>query len=183
MSKRATLADNSTVSTSVIAKIANMLLSNPDTAWNSLNEMQANYVLVFVAGEKLNLNSLESFYRLGGGDESKKQWFMRIAGLDETKFLQSDGTSGTDMFWNETLLGKMFPFTLLDYVNLNNLNDQSETYVPGMIAIYKKEIKYPSDGNGPLRLVYASSSFTEEKNGPMLGIFIYDVNKDYTFLS
>ena len=184
MSERATLADNSTVSTDVIAKIANMLLSNPDTAWNSLNEMQANYVLVFVAGEKLNLNSPESFYRLGGGgDESKKQWFMRIAGLDETKFLQSDGASGTDMFWNETLLGKMFPFTLLDYVNLNNLNDQSETYVPGMIAIYKKEIKYPSDGNGPLRLVYASSSFTEEKNGPMLGIFIYDVNKDYTFLS
>jgi len=183
MSERATLADNSTVSTDVIAKIANMLLSNTDTAWNSLNEMQANYVLVFVAGEKLNLNSPESFYRLGGGDESKKQWFMRIAGLDETKFLQSDGASGTDMFWNETLLGKMFPFTLLGYVNPNNLNDQSETYVPGMIAIYKKEIKYPSDGNGPLRLVYASSSFTEEKNGPMLGVFIYEVNKDYTSLS
>jgi len=52
-----------------------------------------------------------------------------------------------------------------------------------MIAIYKKEIKYPSDGNGPLRLVYASSSFTEEKNGPMLGVFIYEVNKDYTSLS
>ena len=39
--------------------------------------------------------------------------------------------SGTDYFWNETLLGKMFPFTELGYVNPNNLNQQSETYVHG----------------------------------------------------
>ena len=58
-----------------------MLLNNPDSSWYSLNEMQADYVLVFVAGEKLNLDSPQSFYTLGGGgDESKKQWFMRIAG-------------------------------------------------------------------------------------------------------
>ena len=180
MGERASLADNSTVSTRIIQNIAKMLLNNPDTAWNTLNEMQADYVLVFVAGEKLNLSTDDSFYTLrNGGDESKKQWFMRIAGYDTSKYLHSDGISGTDYFWNETLLGKMFPFSLLGYVNPNNLNQQSQTYVPGMIPIYEKDIKFTSDGDGPLRLVYASSSYTEEKIGPMIGVFIYEVNKDY----
>ena len=182
--ERASLADNSTVSTMVIQNIAKMLLSDPDTAWNTLNEMQADYVLVFVAGEKLNLNSDISYYTLrGGGDESKKQWFMRIAGHDTSKYLHSDGISGTDYFWDETLLGKMFPFSLSGYVNPNNVNQQSLTFAPGMIGIYEKDIKFPSDGDGPLKLVYASNSFAEEKIGPMLGVFIYEVNKDYKPLS
>lgn len=180
MGERASLADNSTVYTSIIENIAKMLLSNPDTAWNTLNEMQADYVLIFVAGEKLNVDASESYYMLsGGGDESKKQWFMKIAGYDLSKYLEADGISGTDYFWNETLLGKMTPFSLLGYVNPNNLNQQSPTYVPGMIPVYEKNIKFPSDDNGPLRLVYSSSSFNEEKIGPMLGVFIYEVNKDY----
>ena len=184
MGERASLADNSTVHTSIIQNIAKMLLGNPDAAWNTLNEMQADYVLVFVAAEKLNVNSDDSLYTLrGGGDESKKQWFMRIAGYDVSKYLHSDGTSGTDYFWNETLLGKMFPFSLLGYVNPNNSNQQSATYVPGYIGIYGKDIKFTSDGDGPLRLVYASSSFTEEKIGPVIGVFIYEVNKDYKPLS
>ena len=163
MAERASLADNSTISTIIIANIAKMLLSNPDTAWDSLNEMQADYVLIFVVGERLNIDSPESYYRLGGGgDESKKQWFMRIGGLNESQFLHSDGLSGTDYFWNETLLGKMIPFSLLGYVNPNNLNQQSPTYIPGYIGIYEKDVKFPFDGNGPLSLVYASSSFNEE---------------------
>ncbi len=180
MGERATLADNSTVNTKIITNIAKMLLSNPDEAWHLLQEMQADYILVFVAGEKLNINSPDSFYVLrGGGDESKKQWFMRIAGFDESKFLHSNGSDGTDYFNNETLLGKMFPFSPLGYVNPNNFSEQYPTYVPGTVGIYEKDIKYPSDGDGPLRLVYASSSFIEEKTGPMLGVFIYEINKEY----
>ena len=182
MAERASLADNSTISTDIIANIGRMLLSDPDTAWDSLNEMQADYVLIFVVGERLNIDSPDSFYRLGGGgDESKKQWFMRIAGLDESKFVHGDGLSGTDSFWNETLLGKMIPFSLLGYVNPNNLNQQSPTYVPGYIGIYEKDVKFPSDGNGPLSLVYASSSFTEGQRGEMIGVFVYEVNKDYEY--
>jgi dolichyl-diphosphooligosaccharide--protein glycosyltransferase len=83
MGERASLADNSTIHTGIIEKIAKMLLSDPDTAWNTLNEMQADYLLVFVTGERLNLDTEDSFYTLsGGGDESKKQWFMKIAGYD-----------------------------------------------------------------------------------------------------
>jgi len=180
MGERASLADNSTVHTYIIENIAKMFLSTPDSAWNTLNEKQADYVLIFVAGERLNLNIDGSFYTLaGGGDESKKQWFMKIAGYDTSKYLHNDGISGTDYFWNETLLGKMFPFTPLGYVNPNNLGQQSETFVPGMIAIYEKDIKFSMDGDGPLKLVYASSSYTDEKIGPMIGVFIYEVNKDY----
>jgi len=184
MGERATLADNSTTHTYIIENIAKMLLSNPDESWHLLQEMQADYILVFVAGEKLRIDSTESLYTLrGGGDESKKQWFMRIAGYDESKFLHSDGSSGTDYFWNETLLGKMFPFSILAYVNPNDFSDQYLTYVPGSIAIYGKDIKFPSDGDGPLRLVYASSSFVEEKPGPMIGVFIYEINKEYKPIS
>jgi dolichyl-diphosphooligosaccharide--protein glycosyltransferase len=114
--ERATLADNSTVSTSIIKNIAKMLLSNIDDAWNSLNEMQADYVVVFVAGQRLTVDNdgNQALYVLsGGGDESKKQWFMRIAEEPLTKYVHSDGISGTDYFWNETLLGQMFPFTPL----------------------------------------------------------------------
>jgi dolichyl-diphosphooligosaccharide--protein glycosyltransferase len=184
MGERATLADNSTIYTSIIENIARMLLSNPDEAWYLSQEMQVDYVLVFVAGEKLNIDSSESFYTLGGGgDESKKQWFMRIAGHDTSKYLHSDGISGTDYFWNETLLGKLFPFHPLGYINPNNLVQQSPIYIPGTLAIYAKDIKFPSDSDGPLRLVYASSSFVEEKPGPVLGIFIYEVNKEYKLAS
>jgi len=180
MGGRASLSDNSTVNTKIIQNIAEMLLSDPDTAWRTLNVMQADYVLIFVAGEKLNLNTPTSFYTLnGGGDESKKVWFMKIAGHDTSKYLHPDGTSGTEYFWNETLLGKMMPFSIVGYVNPTDLNQQSLTFKPGMMGIYEKDIKYPSDGDGPLKLVYASSGFTEEKSGPMIGVFVYEVNKDY----
>jgi dolichyl-diphosphooligosaccharide--protein glycosyltransferase len=142
--------------------------------------MQADYILVFVAGERLDIDAPGIFYTLaGGGDESKKNWFMKIAGHDVSKYVHSDGISGTDYFWNETLLGKMFPFSPLGYVNPNNISQQSPTFVPGYLGIYGKDIKFSSDGDGPLRLVYASSSFVEEKPGPMIGVFIYEVNKEY----
>ena len=182
---RATLADNSTLNTNIIANIAKMLLSNLDTAWNSLNEMQADYVLIFVAGQRLTVdnNGDEPLYVLsGGGDESKKQWFMRIANEPLAKYVYSDGISGTDYFWNETLLGKMIPFTPLAYVNFQT-DQQSATYQPGFTAVYSKDIKLPADGDGPLRLVYSSPSFDVEKGGQVIGVFIYQVNKDYVPLN
>ena len=180
MSQRTTLVDNATISTSQIQKIAEIFLSTPNDAWKMLQEMKSDYVVVFVAGQKLNFQDEKSLYTLsGGGDESKKQWFMRIVGVPLEKYLYSDGISGTDYFWNETLLGKMFPFSLVGYINPNNNNQQSLEYIPGFTAVYTDNIKYPSDGNGPFRLVYASSSFTEQKIGPVIGVFVYEVNKDY----
>ena len=180
MAERTTLADNATIDTIRIQNIAKIFLSAPDDAWNLLNEMDADYVVVFVAGQRLNIQDERPFYLLqGGGDESKKQWFMRIAGEPLEKYVYSDGISGTDYFWNETLLGNMFPFSLVGYVNPINNNQQSLSYVPGFTPIYVKDVKYSSDGDGPLKLVYASPSFTEEKFGPMIGVFVYEINKNY----
>ena len=181
--ERASLADNSTIHSDVIENIAKMFSSTPNDAWVSLNDMQADYVLVFVTGQKLGIDSEEPFYVLeGGGDESKKQWFMRIAGEDLSKFLHYDGITGTDYFWNNTVLGKMIPFTPVTYLHFETMQEFS-TYQPGLEPVYVKEIKYPTDGNGPLRLVYASPSFTEEKFGPMIGVFIYEINKEYNLTS
>ena len=55
----------------------------------------------------------------------------------------------------------------------------SLTYVPGFTGIYTNDIKYSEDSDGPLQLVYASSSFIEQKPGTMIGIFVYEVNKNY----
>ena len=183
LGERASLADNSTIHSDVIKNIAQTFLENPDEAWKSLNQMEADYVLVFVAGQKLSLESEESLYLLqGGGDESKKQWFMRIAGEDLSRYLHYDGISATDYFWYDTLLGQMIPFTPVTYVNFQT-NQEFPTYLSGFEPVYVKNVKFTEDGNGPLRLVYASPSFTEEKFGPMLGVFIYEINKDYVLTS
>jgi dolichyl-diphosphooligosaccharide--protein glycosyltransferase len=180
LAERASIADNSTVYTNIIQNLAQMLMSSPDQAWKMLIDMQADYVVVFVSGQRLAVdNDDQALYVLqGGGDESKKQWFIRIAEEPLTKYLESDGMSGNDHFWNETLLGKMFPFTPLAYVNFQT-NQQSATYQPEFTPVYVKDIKYPSDSNGPLRLVHTSPSFDVGKGQPMIGVFIYQVNKDY----
>ncbi len=179
MSNRTTLADNFTTDTEQIQDIARIFLSTPDDGWMKLREMNADYLVVFVAGEKLGMQGGSDLYLLaGGGDESKKQWFMKIAEEPVTKYLHSDGLSGTDYFWTQTLLGHAFPFTILAYVDPYG-DDQSSSYVPGFTPVYTDNVKYPAEGSGPLRLAYASPSFTQEDNGPMLGVFVYEVNQDY----
>jgi len=176
--ERATLADNSTLIDSIIKKLASAFLSTPDKSWEILDKMEADYFLIFVTGQRLGVDhENQPIYVLqGGGDESKKQWFMKIAGEPLAKFLHQDGISGTDYFWNETMMGKMIPFTPLAYVNPST-NQQSENYQPGFIAIYLKDIKFQDDDQ--LRLVYSSPSFDVEKGEQMIGVFIYEINKDY----
>jgi dolichyl-diphosphooligosaccharide--protein glycosyltransferase len=180
LGERATISDNSTLIDSIIKNTAKMFLSSPEESWKILNDMHADYVVVFVAGQRLAVDhENQALYILGGGgDESKKQWFIRIADEPLEQYLESDYISGTDVFWNDTSLGKMFPFTPIAYVNLQT-NQQSAIYQPGFTPIYVKDIKYGSDGNGPLRLVHASPSFNAEKGQSMIVVLIYEVNKDF----
>jgi dolichyl-diphosphooligosaccharide---protein glycosyltransferase len=178
MGDRTTLADNATVDTKTIANIARMLLSSPDEAWKTLKNMGANYVLVYVVGQKFVSNGQELYVLGGGGDESKKQWFMKIGGLDSSQFLQDDSFTPTDFFWKNTLLGQMFPFTPLTYFDPNTHNE-SPTYTTGYTAIYSKTIKYPSNGDGPLRLAYSSTSLNRTDSGVFSGVLVYQVNPDY----
>ena len=179
MSERTTVSDNATIDSKQIKNIAKIFLNSPNESWSMLREMNVDYVVVFVAAQNLDVDlEGKSLYVMGGGgDESKKQWFMRIADVPLSKYLHSDGMSGTDYFWNETLLGKMIPFTTLAYHNFQN-QQQSEIFRPGFSEISIKEIKYYSD-NDPLKLVYASSSFTDENSVPVTGVFVYEINENY----
>ena len=179
MSERTTLADNATIDSKQIKNIAKIFLNSPDESWSMLREMNVDYVVVFVAAQNLDVDvEGKPLYVLGGGgDESKKQWFMRIADVPLSKYLHSDGMSGTDYFWNETLLGKMIPFTTLAYHNFQN-QQQSEIFRPGFSEISIKQIKYYSDDD-PLKLVYASSSFTDENSVSVTGVFVYEINENY----
>ena len=178
--ERASLADNWTGDNTRIERLADMFISEPDDAWRDLRDMDADYVLVFVAGQLLQSESPVPLYSLQhGGDESKKQWFIRIGGHDPNLYLHMDGMSGTERFWDDTTVAHLFPFSLATYVNPNNPAQQFPTYVPGAVAIYAKDVKYPADGDGPFRLAYSSPSFNAELTGPMIGIFIYEVNDDY----
>ena len=178
LGERKTLADNATIDTNVIANIARMLLSSPDEAWKMLNKTGANYVLVYVVGQKFVSNGQDLYILGGGGDESKKQWFIKIGGLDSSKFLQDDSFTPTDYFWKNTLLGQMFPFTPITYYDPNTHNE-SPTYTTGYTAIYSKTVKYPANGTGPLRLAYSSPSLDRKDSGVFSGVLIYQVNPDY----
>jgi dolichyl-diphosphooligosaccharide--protein glycosyltransferase len=176
MAERASLADNSTTNSHIIQNIANMLLSTPDDSWNMLQKMDADYVLIFLSAQKVNDDS--EFYVLGkGGDESKIIWFARIAELPTEKYLRSDGFTGTNYFNEQTMLGKMIPFTTAVYYNTAT-QEYSEIYKHGFVEIVQKNIEYNSD-NDPLKLVYTSPGFMNEKQGYVQIILVYEVNKNY----
>jgi len=180
MSERATLADNSTVHTFIIQNIAHMLLDTPDNSWNMLQKMEADYIVVFIAGERLDAyyQNEQAYYLAHGGDESKLSWFIRIAELPLEKYFEPNSNIPNDYFWNETLLGKMIPFSIVTYYNID-LGTQYKIHQPGSISLSVKEIKYDYDSTGPLKLVYASPSFTDGKIGSMTGVFVYEINKNY----
>jgi dolichyl-diphosphooligosaccharide---protein glycosyltransferase len=117
-----------------------------------------------------------------GGDESKKQWFMRIGGFDTTNYLQEDGFTATPRFWDTTLLGQLIPFRPVLYAQGGQLSNLQPYYSPGTVALYVKDIKFPigpRPGTQPLSLVYSSPSFQGNAPGLVFAVLIYKVNHNY----
>ena len=144
--------------------------------------LDADYVLTLVVAEKFD-ESLASvpLYSLGpAGDETKKVWFARIAEQNLGLLFHPDefGTPN-DRFWDETLLGKLIPFSPVVYIDPIN-QTESRTYQPGYVPLYVKDIKFPSNSDGPFKLVYSSPTFNRTDAGPMISILIYEINKDYS---
>jgi len=176
---RTTLIDNATINQVQIKKVAKIFLSTPDDAWKQLTDMEVDYVLVYIAAQKLSNDIYSPFYALGGGgDEDKKYWLLRIAEMPLQEYLYSDNVTGTEKFWNSTLLGKMIPFTPLGYLDLSEYS-QAEDYQSGYV-LYLKDIKYDSNSNEPLQLVYTSPSFDRISEGEVSGIIIYKINTEYS---
>jgi len=143
--------------------------------------LDADYVLINLAVEKLSEENILDLYTLkqSGGDETKAFWFMKIADMRVSDYYNRELTGYTDKFWNETFLAKLIPFTPILYVDPNNPELQSETFKPGYVAIYVKDIKFPLDGQSPFQLVYVSPSFERNDAGPQTGPLIYKINKEY----
>ncbi len=143
--------------------------------------LDADYVLINLAAEKLSEDNILDLYTLRqkGGDETKAFWFLKIADLRVLDYYNQELTGYTDKFWNETLFAKLIPFTPILYVDPDNPQLQSETFKPGYVTIYLKDIKFPSDGQGPFQLVYVSPSFERNDAGPLTGPLIYKINKEY----
>ena len=176
MGNSTSLADNATINSTRIASIGRMYMSPEQQGVEMLNSFGADYVLVFVVGQKFNQQGAGDMYMLGGGgDESKKQWFIRIGGLNEPDFLEMDEFTPKRYFWDNTLLGKMFPFDSGNFIDQQG-NVVGGEWEPGKTPIYSYNMKYPPNGTGPLRLAFASSSIREEAPvGTFTGVLIYEI--------
>ncbi|MDQ3839972.1 MAG: peptidylprolyl isomerase, partial [Thermoproteota archaeon] len=184
LGNRTSLADNATINQTRIATLAKMFIEEPDQGIRIAKDLKADYILIYLVAQRFPGMNTTSFYTLGnGGDESKKQWFMRIGGFDERNYLEQDGVTPTPRFWNATLLGKLIPFTPVTYASFQNgmLTNIQEDYSPGTLGLYAKDIKFPANetANQPLSLVYSSPSFRSNNNGLVFGVLVYKVNHEY----
>ena len=180
MSERTTLIDNATISTWQIENMAKIFFSNPETGWKLLKDWDVDYVVIFVAGEKYSTAQPDQllYVLTGGGDESKLGWFAKIADVNLLNYLDPNGMTGNYNFYNETLLGKLFPFSILGYADPQT-GQEFENWTDRTIQVTTKNIKYNSE-NDPFQLVYASSSFHDNTIGPMDAVFVYKINENYS---
>jgi dolichyl-diphosphooligosaccharide--protein glycosyltransferase len=179
LANRTSLADNATINQTRIATIAKMFMDQTENGLKIAKDLKSDYIVVYIVGQRFSgINSSELYVLGNGGDESKKQWFIRIGGFDENRYLEQDGFTPTTYFWNSTLLGQLIPFTPVSYI-LNGA--PSGEYQPGAMAIYAKHIKYPQNAtvDQPLKLAYSSDSFNSNRPGLFFGVLVYEVNKNY----
>jgi len=186
MGNRTTVADNATLNGTRIATIGRMFMSNATVASRvakNLAHGRPAYVLLFLVGSLLNVNG-QQFYTLqvpagggftaGGGDESKKQWFIRIGGLNESRYLfsQPDDFNLTPFTLTNTIFGQMLPFQFMGYLNSRGQLtqryqlDNSSQAPPIQAFSFPSSFQFPTSGSGPFRLAYASPSLA---NPPSCG--------------
>ncbi|HEX2471118.1 MAG TPA: STT3 domain-containing protein, partial [Nitrososphaera sp.] len=162
LGNRPSLADNATLNHTRIQSIAKMFISDEESAMKIAQDLKADYLLVYVVGQvrfygQTNATGTDAggdgerlaIYTLGqGGDESKKQWFMRIGGFDEANYVEEDGFTPKPEFWNNTLIGKLFPLEPLYYASFGaqGPSEIQETWQPGLVGLYAQNVKYPADG-------------------------------------
>jgi dolichyl-diphosphooligosaccharide--protein glycosyltransferase len=180
MGNRTSLADNATINGTRIEVLGQMFMSPEEESLEILDSLDADYVLIFLAGTKTGNQQFGDLYLLGGGgDESKKQWFIRIGGFDEAQFLEADGFSPNENLWENSFLGRLMPFTWELAIDAENNVYQEYEFNPETTDLYKYQMKYPADGNGPLRLAFASSSLQPDApDGRFSGVLIYEIVKD-----
>jgi len=165
-----TLADNGTLNQSRIRLLAEMFLSDEDTALHILKKLNAKYVLIYIGVRQYSQGGF-TYYIIdpfqGFGEESKFVQMARIAGIDYNIFLNlksRDKSYYTDVFWN-TFLGKLIPYQFIQKQPAQNRMYDIYTYSPKYPTSYSK--------NAKLILVFRS---TDPAPGEVLIYKIVDSN-------
>lgn len=142
MGNRTVVADNATLNETRIADIGEMFMSNVTAGAQmalGMGHGRPTYVLMFLTGSEISLQGT-SYYVLqlpsaggftpGGGDESKKQWFIRIAGLNESNFLYpSPDDFNLTPTGLQTTFGQMLPFSFAGFIDIQNATSTvTQTY-------------------------------------------------------
>jgi dolichyl-diphosphooligosaccharide--protein glycosyltransferase len=142
--------------------------------------MDADYIVIYLAGERFYPEGVNApLYTLeGGGDESKKTWFVKISNHQFSKMLENDNITPTKFYMENTTLGMLTPFSIFKYVELNT-GRTFDTYQNGFIPVYVNDLKFKDPENDPFYLVYASPSFYNQDPGLMSAVLIYKINHDY----
>ncbi len=198
MGNRTSAADNGTINASRIAQIGQMFMSNLTDALKIAHQIggdRPTYILTFVTGSVFQYQNSQtgqttSYYILqvpagngytaGGGDESKKQWFIRIGGLNESQLLECpsitpacqnvDDFNLTPYAAQNTLFGQLLPFQYAGFLVPQTGGGVafSTSYQFGPNGTLPVEVYTDNGGpsqptfgttsTGPFRLAYSSPS-------------------------
>jgi len=177
------IAKNGLIECIPIFKAEALELGNPrlEESCNPTNRgMDADYLVIFLAGERFYPEGVNApLYTLeGGGDESKKTWFVKISNHQMSKMIENDNITPTKFYMENTTLGMLTPFTIFKYVELNT-GRTFDTYQSGFIPVYVNDLKFKDPETDPFYLVYASPSYYGQEPGPMHAVLIYKINHDY----
>jgi dolichyl-diphosphooligosaccharide--protein glycosyltransferase len=203
MGNRTSVVDNSTSNSTAIAQVGQLLMSNATQAAAtakriaydaSCNCTRPVYVAIFITGSEVQLTSssgtTQTYYTLqvpvggwfgaGGGDESKKQWFIRIGGLNESQYLDCanlstscpaiDDFNLTPYALSNSLFAQLLPFQFSgNYLVLTQSGTSlavtvSPTYQFGYqnlppVETFNAGYTFPANSTKTFRLAYVSPSF------------------------
>ena len=139
----------------------------------------------------------------GGGDESKKQWFIRIGNetcgcLYETNgpkaLMQPDDFTPTPYFWTNSTFGRLIPYSSqgLFYNPVSSAKQQTDTVATvqsngasgigaGYTELFTYQMNYPANSTtNPFQIAFESSSMTATGQGLISGVLIYKINYNAT---
>jgi len=146
MGNRTSVDDNGTINATRIAQVGRMFMSNTTEALKIIHQIAGDrpaYVLLFLTGSVIPTGQANACsestgecyilqvpsgngFIAGGGDESKKQWFIRIGGLNESQLLECpalsvscenlDDFNLTPYAIQDTLFGQLLPFQFAGFL-------------------------------------------------------------------
>ncbi len=189
LANRTTFIDGATINSTRMGEVATMFLTNQTNAVNIMKDLGGNYVVVFLTLRQLSSSTSGSpaYYTLGrvyglGGDDSKYDAMAAIAGINDSLLNDPATNMPNDYFWNDTLLGHLFPVNFQGYGQFDTTTGQlvsiSPTYSSQssyyQLPLYTMNQKYPA-GSSPFELVFQSSA-TPVTAGFVAQVFIYKFN-------